>query len=302
MHAHSSSCSHGHGGHTHHAPKNFNRAFQWAIAINFLYVILQVVFAIRSNSNSLFADAAHNLGDVLGLVFAFFSSLLHEKSATKKYSYGFKKSTILAAMINALILVFTCGFIGYDSILKFIHPDPIAAVDVMIVAGCGIVLNGASALFFMKGQHDINIRGTFLHLAYDALISVTVVIGAVVIYWTHWLWLDPLLGVLIIIVVLTGTFSLLKHSLRLVMDGVPPGLDVEEIKLFLTQKNDVVDVHDLHIWALSTKENILTAHVLVKPGKSMDEYTRDLTASIEKEFKIHHITLQLEESHCEKSC
>jgi cobalt-zinc-cadmium efflux system protein len=302
MHAHSSSCSHGHAGHTHNTPKNFNRAFQWAIAINFLYVILQVVFAIRSNSNSLFADAAHNLGDVLGLVFAFFSSLLHEKSISDKYSYGFKKSTILAAMINAFILFFTCGFIGYDSILKFIHPDHIAAVDVIIVATCGIVLNGASALLFMKGQHDINIRGTFLHLAYDALISLSVVIGALVIYWTHWFWLDPLLGVLIIIVVLAGTFSLLKHSLRLVMDGVPPGLDLEKVKHFLMEKDNIVDVHDLHIWALSTKENSLTAHILVKPGKGMDEYIRDIRASLEKEFKIHHITLQLEESHCEKGC
>jgi cobalt-zinc-cadmium efflux system protein len=314
-HACSHDHAHNHGsGHSHVPPSGFTRAFKIAIAINFLYVLIQVFFAVRSNSNSLFADAAHNLGDVLGLIFAYISLILHEKAATKKYSYGFKKTTILAAITNALILVFTCGFIGYDALIKVLHPDHVAEIDVMIVAACGILLNGGSALLFMKDSQDLNIKGAFLHLAYDALISFGVVVGALVIYYTHWLWLDPLIGVVIVLLVLLGTLSLLRRSIRLVMDGVPPGIDPEQIRLHLLEYPQVVEVHDLHVWAMSTQENILTAHVLVnstslntkQPDQidlsHYDRCLKVLTKTIEEHFNIHHVTLQLEESNCEKSC
>ena len=274
------------------------------IAINFLYVLIQIGFAFYANSNSLFADAGHNFGDVLGLGFAFISSLLHEKSASKNFSYGLKKTTILAAMSNALILVFTCGIIGYDSLYKLFHPDHIAEIQVMMVAFIGIIINGASALLFMKNQDDLNIKSAFLHLAYDALISFGVVVGAGIIYFTHWFWLDPVIGLLIMATVLFGTFSLLKSSVRLVMDGVPPGLNIETIKDFLVKQPHVAGVHDLHVWALSTKENILTAHVLINPLEKSphDELIHDLTRSIEEKFSISHVTLQLEELDCEKGC
>jgi cobalt-zinc-cadmium efflux system protein len=305
MHNHNHASCDSHHGHSHAAPSNFNNIFKVVIAINFLYVLIQVVVAFHANSNSLFADAGHNFGDVLGLVFAFISSLLHERAATQKFSYGLKKTTILAAMSNALILVFTCGVIGYDSVLKFIHPDHIAELDVIIVATLGIFINGASALLFMKGQEDLNIRSAFLHLAYDALISFGVVLGAVIIYFTHWFWLDPVIGILITLTVLSGTLSLLKSSLRLVMDGVPPGLDSEIIKNYLLEKPYVAGVHDLHIWAVSTKENILTAHILIQPGThvlSQDQMIHELNHAIAEAFDIHHVTLQLEQADCEKGC
>jgi cobalt-zinc-cadmium efflux system protein len=267
--------------------------------------LIQIGFAFYANSNSLFADAGHNFGDVLGLIFAFLSSLLHEKSASKNFSYGLKKTTILAAISNALILVFTCGIIGYDSIYKLFHPDHIEEIYVMIVAFIGILINGGSALLFMKDQHDLNIKSTFLHLAFDALISLGVVIGAVVIYFTQWLWLDPIIGLMIMGVVLYGTFTLLKSSVRLVMDGVPPGLDTEMIKNYLLKQPGVTDIHDLHVWALSTKENILTAHILISPkatSLNKDQLIHDLTHALEEKFAIHHVTLQIEELDCEKGC
>jgi len=286
----------------HSCPSHAHSPFKWAIAINFGYVVIQTIFALHAHSNSLFADAAHNLGDVLGLFFAFISTLLHEKSSTNAYSYGFKKTTILAALSNALILIFTCGLIGYDSILKLIHPGEIAELDVILVASAGILINGGSALFFMKGQHDLTIRSAFLHLAYDSLISLGVLLGAVLIYFTHWYWLDPLLGIGIMAMILTGTLSLLKSTFRLVMDGVPPGLDVGNIKKVLSEKPYVIGVHDLHVWALSTKENILTAHIQVRPEALSMKSTQELSLLIEENFNIHHVTLQLEEANCEKGC
>jgi len=302
-HAHSHEHKHEHHGHHHaHVPQKLDMAFFIAICFNLAYFIIQVFFAFHAHSNSLLADAGHNFGDILGLGFSLLALKFHQKSPSKYFSYGFKKMSILASMTNALILFFTCGVIAYDAILKLLNPSAVMSVDVMIIAFIGIFVNGGTALLFMKGQEDLNVRSAFLHLAYDALVSFGVVVGAGIITLTHFYLLDPLLGILIVGVVLWGSFNLFKSSLKLVMDGVPPGIEPQEIQTYLENHPEIQSVHDLHVWALSTQENILTAHILPKAGVLDDALLKELNLTLEKEFRIHHCTIQFEKEYCERSC
>lgn len=287
---------HHHDGHHHHAPETFNVAFIIAISANLLYTIIEIIYAYMAHSTSLLADAGHNLGDVLGLGMAWIASLLLKKRAGARYSYGLKKTTILASLMNALILIFTCAIILREAIEKFIHPAPMAAVDVMIVAMIGIAVNGLTAMLFMRGSHDdLNIKGAFMHLAYDALVSFGVVIAAIVIYFTQWEMLDPIIGVLIAIVILWGTWGLLRDSVTLVMDGVPRNIDFAAVKTFLQQQPGVRELHDLHIWALSTKENALTVHLIMPQQRLTDKQRHDLDHELAHHFNIHHTTIQIEQ-------
>jgi len=277
--------------------ENINLSFIIAVAANLLFTGIEAVCAVVANSVSLLGDAGHNLSDVLGLLLAWGATYLASKKAGELYSYGYRRTTILAAIINATVLVFAAFYIAFESIEKFLSPSPIAEIPMMIVASIGIAINAGTAMLFVKGRKsDLNLRGAFLHLAYDAVVSAGVVVGAIVIYFTGWLWIDPMVGLLIVFVILAGTWGLLRDSVNLILDAVPQGIDRQAVYQYLQGIAGVSQVHDLHIWAMSTYENCLTAH-LVMPENTLwdseDGYT-SIGASLRDKFNIHHVTLQVE--------
>jgi cobalt-zinc-cadmium efflux system protein len=292
----------GHSCHGH--VQTFNTAFIIAISANGLFVIFQIIFAILANSTSLLADAFHNLGDVLGLILSWIGNGLLQKSPTQKSTYGMKKTSILAALTNGALLAFTCGIIASEAIYKLFFPSEIHAVSVMAVASVGIVVNGLTAILFFRGQADLNIRAAFLHLFYDALISVGVVLSAILLYFTNWLWIDPTVGLIIALIILKGTWSLFKESFRLIIDAVPRGISWWDVRAELEGMPGVEQVHDLHIWALSTRENALSVH-LYMPNKTLsDEARQRLVNLLREKHSIHHVTVQVENdlAFCEDSC
>jgi len=299
---HSHDHHHGHH-HDHHHDVSFeavNTAFIIAVLSNLLFTIFEAIYGFLANSVSLLGDAGHNLSDVLGLLLAWGAAYLASKKANSFFSYGYRRTTILAAIINALVLVFTSALIAFKSIEKLIAPEPVQEEAIIIVAAIGILVNAGAALLFMKGsKQDLNLRGAFLHLAYDALISAAVVVAGVLIMFTGALWIDPLAGLLIVVVILLGTWGLLRDSTNLLLDAVPQGIDLEEVRSFLLGLGGVSAVHDLHIWGMSTHENGLTAH-LVMPENSLWEEQGSYAAiarSLEQRFQIHHVTLQVEKDH-----
>jgi cobalt-zinc-cadmium efflux system protein len=288
--------NHGHSHHDHHhAPKSFNLAFALAVGLNFGFTIIEAIYAILANSMGLLADAGHNLGDVLGLLFAWGASWLLTLPATERYSYGYKRTSILAAIINALFLVATCAIIAYESIIKIMQPAPINEMMVIVVAAIGIVINGSTALLFMRGQkEDLNIKGAFLHLASDALISLGVVIAGFIVLKTGKFWIDPIVGILIVIAILISTWGLLRHSIDLILDAVPHGINRAGVTDYLMQVDGVTKIHDLHIWGLSTNEVALTAHLIVPRGNFTDALYAKINDDLLHTFKIHHVTIQVE--------
>lgn len=296
---------HSHSGHSHnHGAMAYNNAFIVSIIANGLFVVLQVIYAYIANSTSLLADAFHNLGDVLGLILAWISIRLSKRKPTHKTTYGLKKTSILAALANAILLVFTCGIIVTDAVYKLISPSEIQALSVMIVAGIGIVVNGTTASLFLRGSNDLNIRGAYLHLFYDALISLGVVLAAALLYGTGWLWVDPLMALLIAVVILKGTWSLFKQSFMLIIDGVPHNISFLEVSEFLLAWPGVKEIHDLHIWAVSTEENALSVHLYIPDESLTDENRAELVGQLEKQFGIHHVTIQTEKNkqNCNDTC
>jgi len=302
-HHHHHGHDHDHEHHHHHAPTRLSGYFAIAIIANLALTIFQAVYAYIAHSTSLLADAGHNLGDVMGLVMAWISILLLKKQASSVRTYGYKKTTILASLANAVILLVACGVIARETIEKFMHPHPVAAVDVMIVAALGIVVNLVSALLFMKdSKDDLNIKAAFLHLAYDALVSVGVVIAGAIIYFTHWNIVDPIVGTVITVVILWGTWGLLKDSMHLVIDGVPKGIQLESVSEYFHNIEGVTAIHDLHIWAMSTKENALTVHLVMPKTILSDTQRKEISQHLHEQFNIHHSTIQVEQSnsHCEQ--
>lgn len=299
--------NHDHKGHHHghYQPAvAFNKAFLIAIGANAAFVVLQIIFAFIANSTSLLADALHNLGDVLGLLFAWVAHGLLQKLPTPKTTYGMKKTSILAALANGIMLVFTCGIIATEAVYKLFSPSTVHAVSVMLVAGIGIVINGATALLFLRGSADLNIRAAFLHLLYDAIISVGVVISAALLYLTNWLWIDPIVGLIITLVIIKGTWSLFSDSFRLIIDGVPRGISWLSVLELLKAEEGVEQVHDLHIWALSTQENALSVH-LYMPHSPLTDYARQqLIQLLKHKHNIHHATIQVEQNlaYCDDAC
>lgn len=294
-----------HEAHSHtHALPAFNRAFLIAIIANGLYVVFQVTFALFANSTSLLADAVHNLGDVLSLVLSWLANGLLKRLPTENTSYGMKKTSILAALANGIMLVFTCGIIASEAIYKLFSPSEVQAGSVMIVAAIGIMVNASTAVLFLKGKNDLNIRGAYLHLLYDALISVGVVISAAILYWTHWLWIDPLVGLIIAFVIMKGTWSLFKDSFRLIIDGVPSDISWTAVRELLSAQEGVEQVHDLHIWALSTKENALSVHLLMPNVPLTDQSRQRLIKLLHDKYHIHHATIQIESNlaFCDDAC
>lgn len=294
---------HSHHDHAHHAPKTFSSLFLIAIIANAAFVIIEASYAYFAHSTSLLADAGHNLGDVLGLIFAALASQLLTKRPSHRYSYGFKRTTIIAALINAVVLFATTAVIIAETLHKFFHPTAIATTPVMIVALIGIAVNGGSALLFMRNAHeDLNIKGAFLHLAYDALISLGVVLVALCIAFTHWEILDPIAGLLIAIAIVVGAWGLFRDSLSLILDGVPRQVDLLELKQYLESIDGVTGVHDLHVWGLSTQENALTVHLTLPQRQFTDADRRAIEAHLKTEFRIHHVTIQIEQDDCEHDC
>ncbi len=297
--AHHHNHDHGHS----HEPDSFNLAFALSVGLNLLFTLIEAIYAIMANSMSLLADAGHNLGDVLGLVFAWGASYLVTKGVTEKFSYGYKRTTILAALLNSLILVATSAIIAYESIVKLIYPVSVNEWIVIIVAFIGIMINGGTALLFMRGRkEDLNIKGAFLHLAYDALISFGVVVAGAVILFTGWMWLDPVVGLMIVVLILWGTWGLLRDSTNLILDAVPHNIDKGKVTDYLNNIEGVQAIHDLHIWGLSTKESALTCHLVV-PEKTIDDaMIHQIQEDLSHQFNIHHSTLQVEKAHRAENC
>jgi len=299
VHAHGHSHAHDHG-HAHdHAPESFGKAFAIGIGLNLGFVIVEAVFGFAANSMALLSDAGHNLSDVLGLVIAWAGGTLAQRGSSPRFTYGLKKASILAALVNALFLLVAVGGIGAEAIRRLFHPSATEGGIVSIVAAVGIVVNGITALLFMRGQHDINIRGAFLHMAADALVSLAVAIAGLVILWTGQQWVDPAMSLAVAIVILWGSFGLLKESMWMSLAGVPAGIDADEVEEALGEIDGVETVHDLHIWPLSTTETALTAHLVAPHIPSTDALLRDARKMLHDRFAIGHCTLQIERTHLE---
>ena len=296
---HDHSHSHGHS----HAPANFGRAFAIGVALNAIYVVSQVVFGLRAHSVALLADAGHNLSDVACLLVAWSASGLSKRPPTAKRSYGLGSTSILAAVVNAVVLLVAIGGIAWEALRRLSQLEPVQSNTVIIVAALGILINGATALLFMKGrEHDLNIRGAFLHMAADAGISFGVVVAAFGIGLTGWLWLDPAASLAIVTVVVIGTWSLLRESLDLALQAVPAGTDLESIKGYLEGLEGVCGVHDLHIWALSTSTTALTAHLVMPERSSDDSFLAGVVQHLHDEFHIEHATIQVERGDVAHPC
>lgn len=295
-HNHNHSHAHGHGHHGHsHAPEKFGFAFGVGIILNTVFIIIEIVYGLLSDSLALLADAGHNISDVLGLLIAWIAIWLGKKAPTNKRTYGYRRSSILAALFNAVFLLVAIGAIAWEAIQRFSAPESVAGKTVIIVAAIGIVINTVTALLFMSGRkNDLNIRGAFLHMAADALVSVGVVVAGFVILWTGWEWLDPTLSLVIVIVIFFGTWGLLKESLNLSLDAVPEGIDLNQIKDYLSKLPTILEVHDLHIWGMSTTEAALTVHLIRSEIDDNDELLQRLTKELHDQFGIEHATIQIE--------
>lgn len=291
---------HSHTSDHHHA---LNKAFIIAILLNFVYTACQAGYAISANSMSLLADAAHNLGDVLGLVLAWMANWLLSIPARKRYSYGFKRTTIIAALANAFILVATSALILYQSVEKLWHLSAINSDIVIWVGLLGIIINAGSSMLFLRDSHtDLNVRGAFLHLISDAVISFGVVLGAICIRYTNYYWIDPVLGILIVLVILWGTWGLLRDSLNLILDAVPRYIDHSGVMHYLQSLPGVASVHDLHIWGLSTREVALTAHLIIPDRAFTDEDYHALNHTLKETFRVNHATIQVEKGTIDDPC
>ncbi len=293
--------------HTHHHHHStfvtLNVSFAVAILLNSGFLLTEVVYGFIAHSVSLLSDAVHNFGDVLGLLMSWGASVLVKRRATQRYSYGYKKLTILAALANALLLVLTSALIVYESINRLNHPKEINEVIVMIVAFIGMLINGGTALLFMrKSSSDLNIKGAFLHLAYDALIALGVVLAGAAIYFTGWLWVDPIVGLLIVGIITWGSWNLLRRSVELILGAVPYGVNQKAVYNYLKELPGVQEVHDLHIWGLSTQETALTAHLIMPEGGLSDKDYLKINRVLAKEFHIQHITLQVEQGQKKYPC
>lgn len=303
---------HNQSGHTGHAHNHSHahgmgsgRAFFIGIILNSVFVLVEFGVGLGVNSMALVADAGHNLSDVLGLIFAWGAAALARKSATNRFTYGYRKSTILAALLNASLLLIAVGGIAWESVERLTMSVPTAGGTVIVVASVGIVLNAATALLFYSGRHhDLNVKGAYLHMVADALVSLGVVISGGIMFFTGWHWIDAITGIAIAVLIAWGSWGLLRDSARLALDGVPGHIAHKEVLSFLQGLSGVSDVHHIHIWAMSTTEAAMTAHLVVPDGRSSDELHETIRNALKERFAISHVTLQVERTkseHCSKS-
>ena len=284
-----SSCGHS------HLPDDYNRAFAIGIALNIAFVMVEAFYGWRTHSLALLADAGHNLSDVLGLVLAWGGMWVARLQPDERHTYGWQRASILAALVNALILLVAMGSMAWEAVNRFSAPEPIQGQTVILVAAVGVLVNGVTAwLFLSGGRRDLNIRGAFLHMAGDALVSLGVVAAGVIYLWTGWMWLDPLMSLGIALLVVLGTWGLFSQSLHLTFDGVPAGVNVAEVRACLAAFPGVAEVHDLHIWAISASETALTAHLLMPGGHPGDAVFSEINEALLHRFGIQHATIQIE--------
>jgi cobalt-zinc-cadmium efflux system protein len=285
--------------HTHHShpPADFSAAFAIGVALNGAYVVAQIVFGFMAHSLALLADAGHNFGDVLGLLVAWCAIYLGKTPATARRTYGLGRSSILAALGNAILLLLAVGGITWEAIRRIGNPGEVAGKTVMVVAAIGIVINGGTALLFRNGhKHDLNIKGAFLHLAADATVSAGVVVAGMVIIFTGWHWIDPVTSLAINAVIIYGTWGLLRQSLAMALDLVPANVDPAAVRNYLETLNGVTAVHDLHIWPLSTTRIALTVHLEMPDGSGSDHFLHSVCEHLQQSFGIEHSTIQIEQN------
>jgi len=290
--------------HNHsHEPNNYNLSFALGVSLNIIFVIVEASYGILADSLALIADAWHNLSDVISLLLAWGAHYLSSRPATHKRTYGFGRVTILSSLFSALLLLFALGGIFTEAIQRFFEPKAVDGLIVMIVAAIGVVINTATALLFVAGQkHDLNLRGAYLHMAADAGVSFGVVVAGGAIMVTGWLWLDPIISIVIVLVVLMGTWSLLKESLNLSLDAVPKGIDLIHIREYLQSLDRVKQIHDLHVWALSTRQNALSVHLICSDDKTDNTFLAEIQEGLQHKFNIDHTTIQIEHEEGENLC
>jgi cobalt-zinc-cadmium efflux system protein len=286
--------THGPGGHVH-APANYGSAFAIGIGLNSAFVIVEGLFGYVSNSMALVADAGHNLSDVLGLVVAWVAAILSKRAPSARFTYGLRGSSILAALLNAMFLLVAVGAIGWEAIQRLLHPEPVAGVTVIVVAAVGILINGLTAYLFASGRKDdLNIRGAYLHMAADAAVSGGVVVAGLLVLFTGWFWLDAATSLVISAVIIWSTWGLLRDSTAMSLSAVPSSIDPAAVRDYLEKCSGVAEVHDLHIWPMSTTEVAMTCHMVMPAGQPGDAYLMEVARRLEVDFGIQHTTLQIE--------
>lgn len=304
--AHSHQHEHQHEKHNHahdHQPANYNRAFAVGMILNVGFVITEFIFGVLANSIALIADAGHNLSDVLGLVLAWGAMLLARRQPSSRHTYGWRKSSILAAFLNAIFLLVATGAIAWEAIQRFGKPGEVEGGIIIGVAAIGIAINTGTALMFMSGRKgDLNIRAAFLHMAADAVVSFGVVLAGIVILYTRWFWLDPAFSLIISALIIFNTWELLRDSFNLAIDAVPTTIDERAVRLYLSELSGVEQVHDLHIWGMSTTETALTAHLVMPNGHPGDAYLQEICRELHTHFGIEHSTIQIEIGDSQFSC
>ena len=304
---HTHTHGHSHGAHSHdghsHAPTSFGRAFAIGASLNIAFVLVETIFGLRANSVALLADAGHNLSDVAGLLIAWGASVLATRGPTRRRTYGLRSTSILAAVVNAVVLLLAVSAIAWEAATRMTKPEPVAAGTMTWVAGLGIIVNGATALMFMSGRKtDLNIRGAYLHMAADAAISAGVVVTGLLIALTGWVWLDTTISLAIVAIIVFSTWGLLRESLDLALSAVPAHLDPGEVEAYLRSLPGVTGVHDLHIWAMSTTDVALTAHLIRPEVCDDDALLIDAADALQSRFGISHPTLQIERGHGPHDC
>jgi len=291
--------SHGHS----HAPAAFNQAFAIGIALNAVFVLIEAGYGWKINSLALLADAGHNLSDVAGLVLAWVACLAGKLRPDHRHTYGWQRASILAAFFNAVLLLVAMGALAWEAVQRLQSSSATEGVTIMVVAAIGVIINGVTAFLFMAGsKSDLNIRGAFLHMAADALVSLGVVFSGALYLWQGWSWLDPVVSLVIALAIVFGTWSLFRQSLHLLFDGVPESVDLTEVNAWLCALPGVVSVHDLHIWAMSTHNIALTAHLVIPGGCPGDDFYTQVEAGLHQQFDISHATLQIETSDLGHGC
>lgn len=294
---------HGHGHGHGHGPTRYDRAFAIGVTLNLGFVVAEAFYGVAADSLSLLADAGHNLSDVAGLLTAWAAVWLTRRQASRKRTYGFGRTTIMASLANAMVLLAGVGAVAWEAVLRLAHPQPVAGATVMAVAAIGILVNGGTALLFLSGRKgDLNIRGAFLHMASDAVVSLGVVVAAFVLGLTGWLWLDPVLSLAIGAIIAIGTWGLFRESLDLALDAVPAHIDHQAVEAFLLDLPGIAALHDLHIWPLSTTSVALTAHLVKPDAIADDDMLNRISAALRHRFGIDHVTLQIERGDGSADC